>query len=1520
MKNLIKAIECSIHHCLYGFQSFDSKQARGTCHLLRAVIPQQSFVLLLLLLVVPIFSLVAQNQKAIKNYLQEDKIYYTPQLKGSNPMVKPATVNTSIRNLGEISSITSQVQQIEKTSSPMTWSQLMKQMGTKKNMLSDVTIYSGIGDQRSPQIASMGSEMFVAFENNDTQSGTYPYGTIDVYQSEDGGATWKYFHGFYNSSFPLILPQIVLVGTDVIVSYHSGGYLYTYRWVRSNGSVVKGSIPIPTVSADEYVVDHKMVTDAQEYTGTPYLYMAMLFRQADGKNKILFSTSGDTARTWNPFISLGRSESELNATSIGLDYSSSGLYLAYLGTDTLAGSIVIRKSISFGSTWSPEIILPMNVFGGANKKVGPMVAAYESRVAVIYQYDFTGNATYYKTGSDFDVYAIVSDDGGASWEERAVSSTNTNEILPNITSDLDGNFYVSFIRDGKMRVSTAGQEFAFGVPDSSSTSNASLDDFPSIYGSIISGANTAYTTWTEVTNSSGLDVYGAVAKLRIPPSSPSDLVVTVVSNSEVKLSWTDNSFDEVGFIIYYRQEGTGDSFTQKDVVGADVTSYSVTGLSASVRYEFYIRAFNANGFSLRTNIEIVIPGGGLTNGLVAYYPFNGNANDESGNGNNGTVNGATLIVDRFGKPGKAYNFDGISNEINIGNLGVINDQTISLWFKKQVDINYPSGTTSQRDLIGTQNSCNIVFKVGFHPSYVDKIFVMISDKGCSPNNDVEEVVTDSSITGLDWHHLVIIRSGINISIYKDGKLEGTFISGSNGNPGGPIATTNVTKIGRTGGVINENSFFNGSIDDIRIYNRALSTSEIDGFYHEGGWPIDTTPPGSPIGASTPNKWINQDVSLSWTNPSDPSGITALWYTFNSSPSISNLGTSINVTGLTTVSIPAPAYSAPGVHTLYFYLADGKGNKDYTTAVSVTFQYDNTPPVIDNISLSNVPVVFSNGGIVSGSPQINVTASDQTPGSGVEVILVGYRSVVDTQWIYSSPSYSNSINFSIPQSKFILNNKPIGVNFTIGVGDYAGNVKLSPFTSIDVKLGPQATDQPSFTMPAASGLSNKTTAYRMISVPYNLTNKQPANLLSSFGSHSENNVSYARWRFQRYVNNAYQDYDQFSTENAVTPGAAFFFIVRDQGSQLTVQGESIVRSDAMYNPGISLQSGWNLIGNPFTIPYPIDSLEFHSTVTLARAPIRQHAYYSGTGPISGWDTSSASVNKIQPWSGVALYVNSAGTLKFPSAGQRGELSKTSQVYSITPIEKAAAGNWTLAINAYRNDIDMRCEGSSLGMAQGAKEGDDPYDSYIPPIVGDKNVAVYFRNADGAMMRDIRPLNEEGGVWEMCVVTGDADARVKLQLGNKLNLPNPTFEAYLIDVDQKMAHNLKDVQSLEINSGNGTRNFRVVVGKKSFVEENNADVALAPSSMKLYANYPNPFNPETVIRYTVPNASASYTVTLKVFNVLGQEIATLVNEQKQAGYYEAKFNGVNQSSGVYFYRLSITDGNKTFQDIKKMVLMK
>lgn len=87
----------------------------------------------------------------------------------------------------------------------------------------------------------------------------------------------------------------------------------------------------------------------------------------------------------------------------------------------------------------------------------------------------------------------------------------------------------------------------------------------------------------------------------------------------------------------------------------------------------------------------------------------------------------------------------------------------------------------------------------------------------------------------------------------------------------------------------------------------------------------------------------------------------------------------------------------------------------------------------------------------------------------------------------------------------------------------------------------------------------------------------------------------------------------------------------------------------------------------------------------------------------------------------------------------------------------------------------------------------------------------------------------------------------------------------------------------------------------------------TEFKLMQNYPNPFNPNTTIRYTIPKASR---VTLKVYNVLGQEVATLVNEEKFAGSHEIHWNANKLSSGVYFYRLKAG----SFTSIKKMLLLK
>lgn len=88
---------------------------------------------------------------------------------------------------------------------------------------------------------------------------------------------------------------------------------------------------------------------------------------------------------------------------------------------------------------------------------------------------------------------------------------------------------------------------------------------------------------------------------------------------------------------------------------------------------------------------------------------------------------------------------------------------------------------------------------------------------------------------------------------------------------------------------------------------------------------------------------------------------------------------------------------------------------------------------------------------------------------------------------------------------------------------------------------------------------------------------------------------------------------------------------------------------------------------------------------------------------------------------------------------------------------------------------------------------------------------------------------------------------------------------------------------------------------------------PNSFSLEQNYPNPFNPSTVISYQLPVISD---VTIKVYDVLGNEVATLVNEYKPAGSYEVDFNATGLSSGIYFYKLQ----TGSFVETKKMLLLK
>jgi len=218
-----------------------------------------------------------------------------------------------------------------------------------------------------------------------------------------------------------------------------------------------------------------------------------------------------------------------------------------------------------------------------------------------------------------------------------------------------------------------------------------------------------------------------------------------------------------------------------------------------------------------------------TDGLVSWYPFNGNANDESGNGNNGTVSGVTLTSDRFQQLNSAYDFGANNDFIEVQTTnGTFNSQTYtySFWTKN--------------DLLTVRAAFISRLQPNSGPSNVYDNFCFFSSDGNaninyqSTNNNMAGCCVDGlgpNMLGNVWKHIVFTISSDTIRGYLNGIIVATnpFLSGINFNNSYPI------RFGKS-----NNSFwteYNGLLDDIGIWNRALTQQEITTLFNaQGGGP------------------------------------------------------------------------------------------------------------------------------------------------------------------------------------------------------------------------------------------------------------------------------------------------------------------------------------------------------------------------------------------------------------------------------------------------------------------------------------------------------------------------------------------------------------------------------------------------------------------------------------------------------------------------------------------------------------
>jgi len=221
--------------------------------------------------------------------------------------------------------------------------------------------------------------------------------------------------------------------------------------------------------------------------------------------------------------------------------------------------------------------------------------------------------------------------------------------------------------------------------------------------------------------------------------------------------------------------------------------------------------------------------GQVTNGLVAKYSFNnGNANDEVGS-NNGIVNGATLTTDRFGNTGKAYYFNDNGDNIDLGNSPTLKptNGSISLWFRRTAISNNGIGYLYNPVIMNKAHSGGAGYE-----GYC--IYITTTDSKIVP------VTTDTTnfsqtffsfnfiVQDSVWTHVVLTYDSDSLKLYINNSLD----KSAKKNYTSLFSSLYSVVLGHNTFDMSNNRSFKGDIDDIRIYNRVLTSLEIDTLFNE----------------------------------------------------------------------------------------------------------------------------------------------------------------------------------------------------------------------------------------------------------------------------------------------------------------------------------------------------------------------------------------------------------------------------------------------------------------------------------------------------------------------------------------------------------------------------------------------------------------------------------------------------------------------------------------------------------------
>ncbi|MFQ5638244.1 MAG: T9SS type A sorting domain-containing protein [bacterium] len=405
-----------------------------------------------------------------------------------------------------------------------------------------------------------------------------------------------------------------------------------------------------------------------------------------------------------------------------------------------------------------------------------------------------------------------------------------------------------------------------------------------------------------------------------------------------------------------------------------------------------------------------------------------------------------------------------------------------------------------------------------------------------------------------------------------------------------------------------------------------------------------------------------------------------------------------------------------------------------------------------------------------------------------------------------------------------------------------------------------------------------------------------------------------WRFFDYKtdNDESARFLEGSDARAFTPGRSYFIVTR-QENIIVDSGPGVTRR-TVCNDTIRVYEGWNLIATPFNFPVGRESLHLVNTGSDNDAGISLRSYERGWNIVDVMDT----------WKGYAFFVTKARDssgetpiyLVVEPKAVPGRVAKASAPFELQP------GDWRIQISGRAGE--QRDVENWAGVQMNATHAYDKFELAEPPVIGQYLSLAFphpeWRLAVDNFSTDIRPAVEQEQVWEFEVKTNLPKTEVRLSFNFIGDFPKEP-EVHLLDDALQLSQNLRVNTEYSFQSGSqgSTKRLKLIVGSQEFALKQAGDVGLAPEKFELLQNFPNPFNPETSIRYNLAEATK---VTFEIFDLLGRKVSTLVdNQHQEIGFYTVSWNGRDRNgkpaaSGVYIYR--ITTESQTFT--RKMILMK